>query len=305
MKNLIVFVSAVSTLLFSSCAKKIQPMPGVPDCRIKSFNDSTGNPLFYINYLNSNSELIKETYTIDSFGQTKNRSTYYYNTLNKLDSVVFANKDKWCYSYNSHNKISKITKYHGWHSEYGYFGYSIFSYDYDSELNLKSKIESYITTTSFSIPDTVMFSNYQNGRPQKIETSYGFYEYEYDDFGNVLKEYLTKRISNTKELAQEFTYDYSNDLSSIIKTLQQLRLAPTTQNMCPDPNLASINFSKHLILTSKSFNPDITHQSQFSTNKYGNVKSYKFYSKFWGVQPWIGLPIYTINTSYHFSYGCE
>lgn len=303
MKNVIVMMCL--TALFFSCARKVQPEPGNPNCRIISFNDSTGKPIYYVNF--ETIHFITETYTLDSSGNKVNLSRHYNNSIaDRIDSIIYTNNDKTLYSYNESGLISKIIKYTGKiDDKYSYTETQQFEYDFDN--NLITKTSQLVGSNNVGIPVVINYSDYVKGRPQKIEyksikTSKRYFKYEYDDYGNVLKEHL---VSSTDEILQtnEFTYDYNREISDLLKIWKQLNLCPDYVNFCPDPNIFTSNAPKHLCLTSKHLNPEKAYQSQYTTNIYEQIKSYSFYSGFKYND--LGYPTYLINTKYFFTYECQ
>lgn len=335
MKNLIVMVCL--SAMFFSCAKKIQPEPGVPRyCRIHSVNDSTGKPLYYIEYVSPSSDLIKETYTIDNTGNKVTRSKYCYNSINNLlDSIVYTNKDMLVYEYVHEGYIGKITEYKGWGSQ----GFSLITentYVY-GEMNPVATVigfvanydmrylKKFISNTAspfyrIQSADTLYFEDYTNGRPTELicKDASQRYKLEYDASNNLVK----AGWSNNKSLGYEnmfsYNYDRNIDFKPTYKILKQLDYKSFHFDSF-NPNLNTFDYSTNFLKEYLGYpclgwgfpcNSDIGEPqiNTFTMNKYGKVSGFHLTAfEFSRINTFgINQLKYSSKTlNYNFTYQCQ
>ncbi len=287
MKNLVVYVFLGA--LFTSCAKKNEPVPDVPNCQVVSFNDSLGKPIFYIEYM-PNTNKISKIYEKDNNGNivTTDFPVYYYNVFGQLDSAI-SSSSKHIFTYYGDGLIKTMRFTYGNSSDHTY------SYKYLNG-DLIEKIAN--DNLSSGSADTTTFSGYYKGKPKyRSNNNNVVTEFEYDSDMDLVKTYSYN--NNVRTLISECEYDKNVVVGPVFNLYKQLVFEYFSYD---DLNLSSLNLTQHLGKKAIFYNSSdgqitkVTNYTDIKANHQGVVTHYKEYES---------VPQYFLNGIYDFSYACE
>lgn len=269
MKKLLIILPLLWIMV--SCAKKAQPTPGVPSCRIMSANDSTGKPTEYVKY-DASGNIIEIDFVSPDVGSLN----FVYNDNNRITQCSKENYLVRC-KYNNSNRLDTILSYYDQTDNYKV----ILKYDEDSHIASKTTYRNY--GDGFVFQDSCIYSLYKNDRPQQMERMIKneegvrevveLYEYEYDSQMNRTKVYLTYPQVAKRFLSEVKTFDLNIDVSSVVK-YDALRL-PLDHISGEAFYLAGAPIDKNMMISYKSYdsNGKLNHNITISDIKtiYGNV----------------------------------